>query len=118
MKKDPVVYEYKNLILVWCYALAQPMILYVLNLRKFKTGSQPGVNLRGLGAFSRLLYHKIVCCRSNSEGTRRRSCGVCPEKLRKKIEFFHIAIAKKPPNPSVTRSDFWSFWHFCPPRVP
>ena len=68
-----------------------------------------------------MLYHKIVCCRSKSEGTRGRSCGVCPEKLTKKIEFFHIdllAIAKKPRDPSVTRSDFWSFWHFCPPRVP
>ena len=83
-----------------------------------KTGSQPGSNLRGLGAFSGLLYHKIVCCRSKSEATRRARRGVCPEKLRKKFEFFHIEIPKKPPNPSVTRSDFWSFWHFCPPRVP
>ena len=57
-----------------------------------KTGSQPGPELRGLGAFSGLLYHKIVCCRSKSEGTRRARRGVCPEKLRKKFEFFHIAL--------------------------
>ena len=96
---------------------SRPTVEPVLNL--IKTGShQPGVNLRGLGAFSRFLYHKIGCCRSKSEGTRGTVCGVCPEKLRKKIDFFHIAIPKKPLDPSVTRSDFWSFWHFGPPRVP
>ena len=57
-----------------------------------KTGSQPGVQLRGLGAFSGLLCHKIFFGRSNSQGTRRARRGVWPEKLRKKIEFFHIAI--------------------------
>ena len=72
-------------------------LLIAIEGKPSKTGSQPGPEVRGLGAYLGLLYHKIVCCRSKSEATRGTRCRVWPEKLRKKIEFFHIAIAKMPP---------------------
>ena len=53
---------------------------------------------------------KIVRCLRNFQGTRRAWRGMCPEKLRKKFEFYDMEIPNMPREP---RPSWGNKIHFC-----